>query len=810
WWAEAVNTAAFIQNRVVHGPKATATPIHALTGHRAKLDKLRVFGCVAYNMVKDPTRRDKLAPKAAKCVFMGYAEHQRAWKLYDLESKKMTTGVHVTFCEDEFLGDRSKLDDYLVTTDDSDDEEDEGIHTQSISQPAPPTVEPTDTSCHQETREAIGAKGSAPSMPKRLFTGHPVGDQTPRPTLRLLDRFKRSDSGPRTHDDRTWLRPPSRDVSAVHGRPTDNLSREQQGVASEPLNNSADANWTIDDSHVAASMTIDGVEFACSAMAPPVDVPQSHREAMAMKDHDEWAKAEHTELKQLREAGTWKLVDLPPGRKSIGSRWTYAKKTNAAGEVVRYKARLVCKGFSQIHGVDYLDTFSPVVKMTTLRCCMALTATKKLAVLQADADTAFVHAPIDKDMLIYVDQPSGHSDGTNRKMLLIKALYGLNQAALAWFEHCRKIVVGLGFRPSDYDPCLYLRQHGEELEMVATYVDDFLVFARTTAKANSILDELEGKMKLKRQGEMSFFLGIKIEYDKNVAKITLTQEVYAHKILARFGMTTSHGYTTPEVDDREDLWHDSNQPSTDQETYRSMVRSLMYLMTCTRPDISHAVQRLSRHLHDPRVPHAIGAKRVLRYVKHTIGTGLIFRSPDANLVGYCDASWATRPDRRSTTGFVYFVGGSIVSWKSARQRVVALSTCEAEYVAPAELAKEVVYHPTLTWCDNKAAISTAENVGVASRSKHIDVRHHFIRQLIQAAVIDLRHVGTADQLADVLTKVSTRAAIDKFKTVAMHPENKNGMKQLDEISQSEDDSYQVKSQTAPSLRSTSRTNTGEC
>ncbi|KAH9144356.1 hypothetical protein AeRB84_011705 [Aphanomyces euteiches] len=311
---------------------------------------------------------------------------------------------------------------------------------------------------------------------------------------------------------------------------------------------------------------------------------------------------------------------------------------------------------------------------------------------------------------------------------------------------------------------------------------------------------------------MSFFLGIKIEYDQNDGKITLTQEAYARKILARFGMTTCHGYTTPEVDDREDLWHDSSQPSTDQETYRSMVGSLMYLMTCTRPDISHAVQRLSRHLHDPRVPHAIGAKRVLRYVKHTIGTGLIFRSPDANLVGYCDASWATRPDRRSTTGFACFVGGGIVSWKSARQRVVALSTCGAEYVALAELAKEVVWlrglledmnmkqeQATLTWCDNKAAISTAENVGVASRSKHI-----------QANVLDLRHVGTADQLADVLTKVSTRAAIDKFKTVAMHPENKNGMKQLDEISQSEDDSYQVKSQTAPSLRSTSRTNTGEC
>ncbi|CAK4371516.1 unnamed protein product [Aphanomyces euteiches] len=183
-----------------------------------------------------------------------------------------------------------------------------------------PSSPPDSTPRHQETREAIGAKGSTPSTPRRLFTGHPVGDQSSRPTLCLLDRFKRSDSGPPTHDDRNVmpsgmvlrprdrLRPPSRVVSAVHGRPTDNPSREQQGVASEPLENSADANWTIDDSHVAASMTINGNEFACcSAMAPPVDVPQSHREAMAMKDHYEWAKAEQTELQQLREAGRGSL-----------------------------------------------------------------------------------------------------------------------------------------------------------------------------------------------------------------------------------------------------------------------------------------------------------------------------------------------------------------------------------------------------------------------------------------------------------------------------------------------------------------------
>ncbi|KAF0739234.1 hypothetical protein Ae201684P_012854 [Aphanomyces euteiches] len=357
WWAEAVNTAAFIQNRVIHGPAASATPIHALTGHRAKLDKLRVFGCVAYNMVKDPTRRDKLAPKATKCVFMGYAEHQKAWKLYDLESNKMVTRVHITFSEGEFLGDRTKLDDYLVTTDDDDDDDEEVPSGNNEPRVKPPTSSdeaqvPPQKPCHFRSPQAIG----------------------------LLDRFKKNKGGTLTGNDRTVtpsgmtlrprssLRPPSRELGNGQGSRTptndqlhvsenlDDLLRDTRTASAE-----ANANMTINESHVQTSLTIDGIEFACSAVAPAIDVPQSHREAMASKDHDEWAKAEQIELKQLRDAGTWKLAELPPGRKSIGSRWTYAKKTNATSEVVRYKARLVCKGFSQVEGIDYVDTYSPVV-----------------------------------------------------------------------------------------------------------------------------------------------------------------------------------------------------------------------------------------------------------------------------------------------------------------------------------------------------------------------------------------------------------------------------------------------------------------
>jgi hypothetical protein len=210
-----------------------------------------------------------------------------------------------------------------------------------------------------------------------------------------------------------------------------------------------------------------------------------------------------------------------------------------------------------------------------------------------------------------------------------------------------------------------------------------------------------------------------------------------------------------------------------------MVGSLMYLMTCTRPDIAHTVQRLSRHLHDPRVPHLVGAKRLLRYVKGTISQGINFKRNSPVLVGYCDASWASKPDRRSTTGYVCLVGGGIVTWKSARQKIIALSTCESEYIALVEMAKELLWlrgllqelgsaqSTTKTYCDNMAAIATAETTAISERSKHIEVRHHWIRQVIAAGTLSVHHVGTADQLADALTKTPTRHSITKFQNDVM-------------------------------------------
>ncbi|KAH9109521.1 hypothetical protein AeMF1_015438, partial [Aphanomyces euteiches] len=675
WWAEAHGNCHAV--RSIHWPSA-----HCLAN-------FKVFGCTAFRLVNNPSRRNKLDPKATKCDFLGYAEHQKAYKLYDLEEHKTCTAVHVKFLENDFIGRRSKLDEYLVSHDDDDEEDDELTGNQTS-----PTRSLSRTASERFTLGTEQQRAPAGSLETKSHFKVPR-DPTSQPRSNIYSASQR---------DHSYTRPDNASPTAHTTdmrMATDDFNSPPPGMTLRPRNSIRPPRRNFDyqqlacavdlEDHIQSSITIDGLEFAYSATMYNDDVPQSHSEAMRSADREKWIEAEKLEMKQLLDAKTWKLVELPKDRKSIGTRWTYARKVNANGEVVRYKARLVCKGYSQIHGVDYTDTYSPVVKMTTVRVCLAIAASKGLTILQADADTAFVQATIENGVDLYVDQPPGYGDGTPRKMLLIKALYGLKQAALAWYEHCRTILQDIGFHQSQFDPCLYLRNKTSELEMICTYVDDFLIIAQSRTKADQILDEIEPRMKIKRQGQASYFLGIMFSYDDDNSSITLNQGAYSERILKRFGMSCCHAYHTPEVHDRDDLWNDETQQPTDQELYRSIVGSLMYLMVCTRPDIAHAVLRLSLYVHSLREPHMIGAKRLLRYIKSTPDVGLTFCRNKITLMGYSDASWASRPDRKSVTGNLCLLAGSVVFWKSARQRIVALSTCEAEYIALAEVAKEIMW-----------------------------------------------------------------------------------------------------------------------
>jgi hypothetical protein len=516
----------------------------------------------------------------------------------------------------------------------------------------------------------------------------------------------------------------------------------------------------------------DGIDYACAAVQLH-PVPNSHKEAMASPDWRHWKEAEEKEVAQLCALKCWTVEKAPPGRKVIKGRWTYARKTDAEGNIVRWKARWVLKGFSQIAGVDYDESSSNVIKMTSIRAICAVATDRKMVIEQADAINAYIQATLERP--IWAVEPEGHETQPGMAAHVIMALYGLNQSGHEFEKHCKKQIATLGWNQSSHDPCVFTRGQGDNMEILGTYVDDFIVAAPTQAKMDEIMTTLAAKIELKRQGPVHYLLGIRISRSQNGMKLTMTQDAYTAKVIERFGMTNCHPVATPEVPDQEDLWHDESQQSIDQGEYRAMVGSLVYLMVCTRPDIAHAVQRLSCHLHAPRTPHLMGAKRVLRYLAGTPTWGIEFGSGEPTLSGYCDASWATRPDRRSTTGFLWFFLGGPLMWKSIRQRITALSSCEAEYIAAAEAARESTWLRGLMddlgiaadcltlHCDNMSAIATSKSTAISERTKHIDVRHHYLRELYQRGILELKFVPTTAMRADALTKTATKFSIEQFR-----------------------------------------------
>jgi hypothetical protein len=327
---------------------------------------------------------------------------------------------------------------------------------------------------------------------------------------------------------------------------------------------------------------------------------------------------------------------------------------------------------------------------------------------------------------------------------------------------------------------MFLRKDKDgSIEIICVYVDDYLVAAKTKQQVDDIFNDLMKEIKMKRQGELHYLLGVKIIRDRKNRTLHLSQEAAINRILDKFNLSNCQPKKTPEVAGQEDLWEDKTKSPSDQSIYRSMIGSMVYLMTCTRPDIAHAIQRLSRYLHCPRKPHDEGAKRVLRYLSATKSIGICFRASSLELVAYTDASWAPKPDRRSTSGFICTLAQGPVSWRSRRQRITALSSCESEYISLADGSREVTWlrnlckeiglpqGTTTIHCDNQSAIATADTVSTTDRSKHIDIRYHYIREQIQSKDIKVSYLPTIEMLADILTKCSTNDAIEKFRNALM-------------------------------------------
>ena len=498
--------------------------------------------------------------------------------------------------------------------------------------------------------------------------------------------------------------------------------------------------------------------------------PESAWEALQGPHSKKWQQAMNSEMESLRENGVYELVDRPVGKKVVKSKWVLRVKTNAKGEIEKYKARVVAKGYSQVEGVDYDQTFSPTVRFESIRQMVALGASKGMHMHQMDVTTAFLYAPLKEE--VYMEQPEGTvlpgSEG--KVMRLLKCLYGLKQSPRQWNILIDTVLKQLGFSRLKSDFGIYMKGEGETAVYIALYVDDLFLVGRGLKEIQGVKDGLCSEFKMKDLGEAKFLLGIEIRRQNN-GDVFLVQERYAQDVVARFNMEGCKSVSTPlDLGCHLDI---SQQPITDEEKakmidvpYRSAIGSLMYLATCTRPDLAAAVSELSKFNQNPGAAHWEGVKRVLRYLSGTMGEGLLYkRGAQVEVWGYSDSGHAgDKETSRGRTGYVFLSAGAAISWRSSMMKVVTHSSCESEYVGLSEAGNEAVYlnqlqgemeigkMNVLLLGDNESSLKLAMNPVFHQRSKHIRIKYHSLRDRVEEGLIELCKVDTGLNAADMMTK----------------------------------------------------------
>ena len=383
-----------------------------------------------------------------------------------------------------------------------------------------------------------------------------------------------------------------------------------------------------------------------------------------------------------------------------------------------------------------------------------------------------------------MNQPPGYNDNSGRVCLLIRSLYGLKQAGNVWNQELNRVLQKIKFGQLRSDYCCYIKRVNDDFTALLVWVDDFL-FLSTLEKLNDILEiDLQGHFEVKSLGRPNLLLGMKVLIGLNF--ISLSQSHYIDSLLEKYGLSDANPVTTPmdpnvKLDIHSDGDADGNEIKSGWDDpkithgYVQLIRSLMYLAIGTRPDIAYAINRLAQFTANPRPLHWTAVKRVFRYLKYTKHFVLTYGGDDdairnSDLNFFCDADWANdTSDRKSISGYVTIVAGGAVSWSSKKQQTVALLTAEAEYVATTHIAKQVLWHRTLfeeldfdyaststIFTDNQAAISISHHLEFHSRTKQIDIAHHFLRDLITEGTINTLYVNTRDNLSDLFTKGLSR------------------------------------------------------
>ncbi|CAN6200243.1 unnamed protein product [Urochloa humidicola] len=736
YWGEAVSTAVFLLNRAPTKSLDGKTPYEAWTGKKPSVSFLRTFGCLAYAKIVKPSA-SKLEDRSRPLVFIGYASGTKAYRLLDPATGKVTVSRDVIF--DEAVGwDWSGQHKEAETAATPYDFRVERAVRQEIL-PAPAGNEGARTPSPPPATMRSPSLAPAPAPDASEPATPPPAAVVDVPTLPvfvtpLADDEERLDA---------W-----HGETPVRYRTINNVL----GDAIPPGRAARDLNGEL--------------HLACTG--EPSTFAEANKDAA-------WRAAMEEEMQSVEENSTWKLVDLPHGHRPIGLKWVFKLKQNEAGNIIKHKARLVAKGYVQQPGVDYEDAFAPVARLESVRLLLAMAGHNGWAVHHMDVKSAFLNGVLREE--VYVSQPPGFAvAGEENKVLrLHKALYGLRQAPRAWNARLDGTLKSLGFKQSPHEAGIYARGGDSARTLVGVYVDDLIITGASDKEVQRFKAEMKAQFKMSDLGLLSFYLGIEVQ--QNADGITVSQGSYAKKVLEVAGMANCNHAHTP-MEERLKLSRMSEAAEVDATFYRRIVGCLRYLCH-TRPDIAFSVGYVSRFLQRPTEEHMVAVKRILRYIAGTLHYGCFYARSTSTprLHGYSDSDLAGDIDTsKSTSGGIFFLEGGPVSWHSLKQRVVALSSCEAEYVAAASAATQAVWLARLLSdftgdpaetvglkLDNMSAMALIKNPVFHDKSKHIRIKYHYVREASEDGSISTSFIGTKDQLADILTKALGRVRFQELR-----------------------------------------------
>ena len=751
-WTYAIMAAVYIRNRC-YSQRTGQTPFFLLTGHKPNLKKMKIFGTVCYGHIHE--YKQKLDPRSEAGIFVGYEKNSAAYLVYYPKERRVKRQGMVTF-SGYYPKELKKS-----STQGSDIKEvnpnyvpDVTINNNNVPGSSISNYVPD-----------VDFNHIVPGINNNVPGNHQINapDVNNVPVITHNNMYVPGV----TYNDNVP------DESNNNYNNNDKSVNEQNSTRQPRLRRKPEY---LKD-YVCAHITDRGETDYCYMYKA---APKTYNEAVKSPNVDEWKSAMDEEMQSLLDNNTFDIVELPQGKSTVGGRWVYAVKEGPNGEDM-YKARFVAKGFSQIYGIDYFSTFAPTARLSTIRLVIQIAVQCDYLIHQMDVKSAYLNAPIDCEL--FMEQPKGYETPRNgRKMVyqLRKSLYGLKQSAHNWREVICSFFSDHGCEQSKADPCLFMKNTDDGRLMYVIWVDDIIVVADSKQMMIYGKEILKQQYKMKDLGEISKFLGIKFKRHQD-GSMSMDQNQYLESVLVRCGMESCNPRSTP-CELKPSAYYDPDDHEViDEPGYRAAVGSLVYAMTCTRPDLSWIVTRLSQHLSCPKSGDWEILKQALRYIKGTLHFELHFSKTDSSLKleGYSDSDWAAcEEDRRSTTGFCFALNrvGPTVSWKSRKQPTVALSTCEAEYMALCEATQEAIYlkqviadmnvqvvvQPIQIYGDNQGSLSLTKHAGKHNRTKHIDVRYHFIRDYVNRNVIAVQHVPTDDNVADALTKPMPRNKAEKF------------------------------------------------